>query len=407
MGKKKFLFLLYFLSFLSLVRGGESYVMLQGFQWDSVRLSSSWWNVLKSKAGEIKDSQIDIIWFPPSSDSLSDEGYLPRQLYVQDSKYGTSVQLVDAINTMHSYGIKVIGDVVLNHRVGFKDWADFKNPDWGLDACTKDDEYGKCTGNYDTGKPYEAARDIDHTQKYVRDSIKEWLLWLRKSIGYDGWRYDYARGFAPQYFLEYNEASFPIFSVAEIWDDLDINNVDSHRQKLCDWMDAVKGKIKVFDFTTKGVLQYAISTGEYWRLADKDRRPSGLIGWWPANAVTFIENHDTEARQTSTGHKAWPFPSSQLMQGYAYILTHPGIPCIFWPHLFDSGIKKEIIELIKLRKRYNINSTSSVNILVADTNLYAANIDNKVIVKIGSAKWAPDNSWKLLLSGNNYAVWGK
>ena len=26
----------------------------------------------------------------------------------------------------------------------------------------------------------------------------------------------------------------------------------------------------------------------------------------------------------------WPFPGDKTMVGYAYIMTHPGIPCIFW-----------------------------------------------------------------------------
>jgi alpha-amylase len=24
-------------------------------------------------------------------------------------------------------------------------------------------------------------------------------------------------------------------------------------------------------------------------------------------------------------------------QGYAYILTHPGVPCLFWEHYFEWG----------------------------------------------------------------------
>jgi alpha-amylase len=39
--------------------------------------------------------------------------------------------------------------------------------------------------------------------------------------------------------------------------------------------------------------------------------------------VTFIDNHDTG----STQHM-WPFPADKVMQGYAYILTHPGTPMI-------------------------------------------------------------------------------
>lgn len=28
------------------------------------------------------------------------------------------------------------------------------------------------------------------------------------------------------------------------------------------------------------------------------------------------------------------------MQGYVYILTHPGTPCIFYDHLFSDGMRR-------------------------------------------------------------------
>ncbi len=379
-------------------------IMLQGFKWDSAKVGN-WWNVLASKSKEISSAGFNIVWFPPSQDSLSDEGYLPRQLYVQNSKYGSAQQLKNAISALHSNGVYVLADVVANHRVGVKDWADFSNPDWGLDACAGDDEYNGCKGSRDSGKKYEAARDIDHSKSYVREDIKRWLLML-KEIGYDGWRYDYARGFSTSYLREYDDFSSPIFSVAEIWDDLDINNPDSHRQALCDWMDAAGKKIKVFDFTTKGLLQRAISYGEYWRLKDRNGQPSGLIGWWPGNSVTFIENHDTQERQGS-GNKAWPFPYSKIAEGYAYILTHPGIPCVFWPHYFESNARAAIDAMIKIRIKNGINSRSSVSILAASDNIYAALIDGKVAVKLGSKLWDPGNGWVKKIEGQNYTIWTK
>lgn len=81
----------------------------------------------------------------------------------------------------------------------------------------------------------------------------------------------------------------------------------------------------MFDFTTKGILQAAVE-GELWRLKDSNSKPAGLIGILPQNAVTFIDNHDTGSTQ-----KLWPFPSDKVMQGYAYILTHPGVPSIVIP----------------------------------------------------------------------------
>ena len=38
-----------------------------------------------------------------------------------------------------------------------------------------------------------------------------------------------------------------------------------------------------------GILQEAMSRGEYWRLVDSQGRPSGLLGMWPSRAITFIE----------------------------------------------------------------------------------------------------------------------
>lgn len=52
---------------------------------------------------------------------------------------------------------------------------------------------------------------------------------------------------------------------------------------------------------------------------------------WPAASITFVENHDTGSSQ-----RHWPFPEERLAVGYAYILTHPGLPCVFWEHYFPS-----------------------------------------------------------------------
>jgi len=379
--------------------------MVQGFHWTSWR-SAPWWGELGRRSRELSAAGINLAWLPPSSDSLSPEGYLPRKLSLQDSSYGTAAQLGAAVKSLHAAGIKVIADVVLNHRVGSSDWADFTMPAWGADSVCSDDEWGKGKGAPDTGKGFHAARDIDHTKPYVRESLKAWLHGLRDSAGYDGWRYDYARGLAPRFLLEYNRATAPSFAVAEIWDDLDVNNADAHRQALADWMDAVNGEIKVFDFTTKGVLQQALLSGELWRLSDKDGRPSGLLGWWPANAVTFLDNHDTgPSPDGKLQDKGWPFPSDKVMAGYAYLLTHPGVPCIYWPHFFDWGLKGEISKLIAIRRAAGLGSTSPVSIARAEQGLYAAFIDTKVALKLGDRAWAPGAGWTLAAAGPGYMVW--
>ena len=67
---------------------------------------------------------------------------------------------------------------------------------------------------------------------------------------------------------------------------------------------------------------------------------------WPTRAVTFIDNHDTGSTQ-----KHWPFPSDHVGAGYAYIFTHPGLPCVFWDHYFTWGaeLHKTIETLAEVR----------------------------------------------------------
>ncbi|KAF5202041.1 Alpha-amylase 3 protein, partial [Thalictrum thalictroides] len=58
----------------------------------------------------------------------------------------------------------------------------------------------------------------DHTQSFVRKDIIQWLFWLCNNVGFQDFRFDFARGYAPKYVKEYIEGSKPIFSVGEYWD---------------------------------------------------------------------------------------------------------------------------------------------------------------------------------------------
>jgi hypothetical protein len=112
---------------------------------------------------------------------------------------------------------------------------------------------------------------------------------------------------------------------------------DAHRQRTINWCDSTGGTAAAFDFTTKGILQEALGRTELWRLVDAQGKPPGMLGMWPSRAISFIDNHDTGS---TLNH--WPFPSNHLQEGYAYIITHPGTPCIFVDHLWteQGGLRK-------------------------------------------------------------------
>lgn len=101
------------------------------------------------------------------------------------------------------------------------------------------------------------------------------------------------------------------------------------------------------------------------------------------------------------------------MEGYAYILTHPGTPCIFWKHLFDPGLKESISNISRARKAAGVHRTSRVDVAIAENDCYLAYIeDGKLAVKIGprfdlGASCPDPKMYDLVASGSDFAVWLK
>ncbi|KAI3978016.1 hypothetical protein MKX01_032393 [Papaver californicum] len=302
---------------------GSGYeILCQGFSWESHK-SGKWYMELNEKAAELSSLGFTII------------------------RYGNIEDLKMLVKRFHEVGIKVLGDVVLNHRCAHHQnqngiWNIFGGRlKWDDSALVADDPHFQGRGNKSSGDNFHAAPNIDHSQEFVRKDLKEWLNWLRKEIGYDGWRLDFVRGFWGGYVKDYLESSEPYFAVDEYWDSL-----NAHRQRIIDWINATSGTSGAFDVTTKGILHSALEGCEYWRLSDESGKPPGVVGWWPSRAVTFIENHDTGSTQ--------------------------------------------------------------VEITMAKKDVYAAIIDENVAMKIGSGNYDPASglkNWVLAIEGSDYKVW--
>ena len=375
--------------------GNSQAVLLQGFHWNSARYSNpNWYNTLLNNVSDLKGMGITHVWFPPPSDSGAVEGYMPRQLNNLNSKYGSSAELTNVVRAFTNNGIKAVADVVVNHRVGTTGWSDLTNPNWTTWAIVNNDECNCGLGNADSGDGFSAARDLDHRNVgEVQNGITTWLNSTIKPVGFSGLRFDYVKGFGASYAGQYANAFGAEFCVGELWTDLNLNDVNPHRQAIMNWINGTNNSCGAFDFTTKGLLNDALANGNYWRLKDAQGKPQGALGWWPAMSVTFVDNHDTGPSEScGSGQNHWPVPCGAVMQGYAYILSHPGIPTVYYPHIYNWGLKTPIAALMAARKAAGVHSTSAVAIQQATQGLYAAIITGstrQLAMKIGPNSWSP------------------
>lgn len=434
-------------------------VLIQGFYWESYRhghakfpefSGGKWYAIVADNAGRIRDGRFDMIWLPPPSyaGELS-AGYNPKQYFKLDNSYGSFDQHRAMLEALLKNGIEPIADIVINHRDGNSDWADFKNPDWGLRAICRTDEVFSNPDSKLTDTPvdkrgaeeerpeyashkgttyrYGSFRDIDHTNQEVRRDIIKYLLQL-KSMGYRGWRYDMVHGYHARWLALYNKRSQPTFSVGEYdW--------DKHGDQR-GWIwhsattpDDLKTASAVFDFSTQFTLKdnkgkytiwYGYGNGLGMMGDNTDGHP------WKQRAVTFLENHDTGYRTNDDGtpqddHKSDSFQNNwEVEQAYAYILTHPGIPCVYWKHYFDWGddLRNKITAVINARKVAGVHAGS--DLLLQDNarqkGVYAACIRGKngdLFVRVGGSDedWQPHFSgfkdYREYARGAGWKVWVK
>ncbi|KAJ8430305.1 hypothetical protein Cgig2_024737 [Carnegiea gigantea] len=82
--------------------------------------------------------------------------------------------------------------------------------------------------------------------------------------GFDGWGFDFVKGYSGSLTKIYMDRTRPDFAVGELWDSITYRNgapdynQDAHRNELASWVRAAGGSVTAFDFTTKGVLQVAV-----------------------------------------------------------------------------------------------------------------------------------------------------
>ena len=215
---------------------------------------------------------------------------------------------------------------------------------FGPDISYESNAYGQssCTGCYNPAQ----------SSNYMRDNARNWLIWLKKQTGVDGFRFDAVKHF-PAYVVQdllwntQNNAGWAsgtdnMFSVGE-W--------VGGSGELDNWCNAVQNRSGTFDFSLRNGLYGIISGSGSFDMGS-------LPGYQQGNrwrTVPFVNNHDTFRPQlnSSGNYIGWntgselaphidPF-DPRLSVVYAVACAVDGNPQIFFEDLFNVNNSKRFI----------------------------------------------------------------
>jgi len=393
-------------------------VMLQAFYWDSQSdkgFGDTKWQTLYGQTDEI-GKYFTLVWLPPSSRPSgisSGLGYIPDDYTNQSCHLGLKANLKYLLQSLHERKVRVLADIVINHCGNYNNKCNFFEFDFGeygkfqptKDWITSDDE-GGCgsSGHQDDGQHeanYGSARDWDHQNTQVQDMCKAYLKWMHKEMLYDGFRFDYCGGYHVSHLKDYVTSAKPYFSVMEYW----YGDAATLKTRI----DEAGKATLAFDFANMyTALRVGIAKGNY-----NNCKNSGLRGQgYSKYAVTFVDNHDTFNRSDNNVPDvcgkydgASIHNAAVMLQTNAYILSLPGVPCVFWPHWVQ--YKTEIQKMITARRKAGIHSESQME-ETAGSGYYEAIVHGKygdVVLYLGTsaAKAAPE-SFTEAARGEGYAM---
>lgn len=384
---------------------------MQYFEWYLPNDCELWTNLIK-KAPELSKKGITSIWLPPAQKSaggINDTGYGVYDLYdlgefnqkgTIRTKYGTKDEYIACIKALQIAGIKVLADVVLNHRMGADEtqdiiaykvnpnnrnevigdyrtitawtkynfdgrkdtYSDFKL-DWSHFTATDYDDkskengifrfYGKKfsnevdkeLGNYD----YLMGCDVDFNNLDVVRDLNSWGKWFLDETHVDGFRLDAVKHIRSSFYKEFlrylnHEFDTNLYTVGEYF--------SANVYSLMSYLDYNTEVTSLFDVPLHVHFKEASEYGGNYDMSKIFEET--LVDRRPSKAVTFVDNHDTEPGQSL---ESWIQPWFKPL-AYAMIMFRKvGVPCIFYGDYYGISFKnippmKNILDVFLLARKY-------------------------------------------------------
>ena len=363
-------------------------MMLQGFSW-YLPSDGQHWRRIAERAPELAARGFTAVWLPPAykgQAGVNDVGYGVYDLWdlgefdqrdTVRTKYGERDDYLACIKALQAEGIQVLGDIVLNHKMGGDEletvkaievdpsnreidvgeeteittWSRFTFPgragkldDFIWDAscftgCDWNEEEKRTALWRFAGKHW--AEDVDHSEnanfdylmgmnvdlsdERVYGQLVKWGKWYLQTTGLDGLRLDALKHMSREFYQRWlaemrASVDHELFVVGEYW----TYNLDALRAYI-----GAEESLSLFDVPL------------HFNFFNASQNPDGLdfthifdgslVTADPIRTVTFVENHDTQpdqALESTVGH--WFKPAAYAL----ILLREAGYPCVFFADLY-------------------------------------------------------------------------
>lgn len=362
--------------------------LIQYFEW-YLPSDGAHWKRTEAEARRLAALGITGVWLPPAYKGYqgqADVGYGVYDLYdlgefdqkgTIPTKYGSREEYLAAIRTLQKNGVKVYADIVLNHRMGADeaeevyaqksagndrnrevsaatpiiawtrftfpgrggkysdfqwDWTCFDGVDWDdrqdvsgvyqFGGKDWDDQVDKEYGNYD----YLMGADLDMSAPKVIEELDRWGKWYLETTGVDGFRLDALKHIRFTFFTHWlgklrRESGKPLPAIGEYW--------NGDLGALTYYLDQCGQVMRLFDVPLHYKFHHLSSAGGSMDL--RSLFEGTLAGARPGQAVTFVDNHDTQPGQAL---QSWVSDWCKPLAYACILLRQEGVPCIFYGDLY-------------------------------------------------------------------------
>lgn len=296
--------------------------------WKGANCGGTWVGILNN-LDYIQGMNFDAIWMSPivaqlpqmTPDGRAYAGYWQQNLYSINTNYGTAEELQELIAAMHSRGMFIMMDVVVNHMaydshvedIDYSVLIPFNDTKYYHPYCEMDYSGENATALEQCwlGGSYVPLADLRTEDDQVREMFGTWIEQMVSNYSVDGLRIDAGVNVEPEFFTSFVERA-GVFATAEVY----IANATT----ACQW-----------EKTAGSILNYPI----YWPLTSAFQA-DGSIGDLvdmiqtqksvchdPTTFGTFSENQDVPRFANHTSDLA-------LAQNVAtFVLMSDGIPIIY------------------------------------------------------------------------------